>query len=101
MLDRAELADGTVGGAEDRARGIVQRACAVFQGAGEEGVEVLVGSQVFHQCLGHVHLVALGKPCGEGVLEPAHAAFGNAAGQPRQQVVGQQVLSEDEQTVFH
>ncbi|MNP71196.1 hypothetical protein D3C76_1675470 [compost metagenome] len=62
---------------------------------------MLVGGQVFDQCLRHVHLVALGEPRGEGILEPAHAALGNAAGQARQQVMGQQVLTEDKQTLFH
>ncbi|MNT59968.1 hypothetical protein D3C72_1975200 [compost metagenome] len=83
VFDRAKLADRTVGRAEDRARGFVQWTRAVFQSAGEEGVEVLVGSEVFDQRLRHVHLVALGEPLGEGILEPAHAAFGNAAGQTR------------------
>ena len=67
----------------------------------EEGVEVLVGTEILDQRLGHVHLVALGKPGGEGVLEPACAALGDAAGQPRQQVVRQQVLADDEQAGFH
>jgi hypothetical protein len=62
---------------------------------------VLVGGQVFDQRFGHVDLVALGEPGGEGILEPAHAAFGDAAGQARQQVVRQQVLADDEQTGFH
>ena len=55
MLDRAELADGTIGRAQDGAWGFVQRAGAWLQGAGEEGVEMFVGGQVFDQCLGHVH----------------------------------------------
>ncbi|MNG98332.1 hypothetical protein D3C79_574710 [compost metagenome] len=101
VLDRAELADGTVGRAEDRPRGFVQRTRTRLEGAGEEGVEVLVGGDVFDQGLGHVHLVALGEPAGEGVLEPAHAAFGDAAGQARQQVMRQQVLTDDEQAGFH
>ncbi|MNH40958.1 hypothetical protein D3C79_1023590 [compost metagenome] len=81
MLDRAELADGAVGRAENRARGFVEWTCAWFQGTGEEGVEVLVGAQVFDQCFGHVHLIALGEPGGEGILEPAYTALGDAAGQ--------------------
>ncbi|MNI80124.1 hypothetical protein D3C73_1366240 [compost metagenome] len=101
VLDRAELADRAVGGAEDRARGFVQRTGTVFQCAGEERVEVLVGGQVFDQRLGHVHLITLGEPGGEGILEPAHAAFGDAAGQTGEQVVGQQVLAEEKQTLVH
>jgi hypothetical protein len=101
MLDWPELADGAVGGAEDGAGGFIQRPCAVFQCTGEERIEVFVGGEVFHQRLGHVHLVALGEPGREGVLEPAYAAFGDATGQPRQQVVRQQVLGKDEQAVFH
>jgi len=80
---------------------LIEWARAVFKGAGEERVEVFVGAQVFNQGLGHVHLIALGEPGGERVLEPAHAALGNAAGQARQQVVRQQVLAEDEQLLFH
>lgn len=101
MFDRAKLADGAVGRAENRTRGFVQWARAVFQCTGEECVEVLVGSEVFDQCLGHVHLITLGEPRSEGVLEPAHTAFGNAAGQSREQVMGQQVLAEDKQTLIH
>lgn len=101
VFNRAKLADRAVGWAQHRAWGFIQRAGAVFEGAGEEGVEVLVGGEVFHQRLGHVHLVALGEPGCEGILEPAHAALGNAAGQARQQVVRQQVLAEDKQLLFH
>ncbi len=101
VLDRAKLADGTVGGAQDGARGLVQWAGTRLQGAGEEGIEVLVGAQVLDQRFAHVDLITLGEPGGEGVLEPAHAALGDAAGQPRQQVVRQQVLADDEQTGFH
>ncbi|MNR42051.1 hypothetical protein D3C85_1605240 [compost metagenome] len=57
---------------------------------------MLVGGEVLHQRFIHVHLVTLGEPGGEGVLEPAHAALGDAAGQARQQVMGQQVLADDE-----
>lgn len=101
VLDRAELADSAVGRAENGPRGFIQRAGARFQGAGEKSIEVLIGSDVFDQGLGHVDLVALGEPAGEGVLEPAHAALGNAAGQARQQVVRQQVLADDKQAGFH
>ena len=81
VLDRPQLADSAIGRAQHRTRGLIQRARAVFQGTGEEGVEVLVGGDVFNQGLGHVHLITLGEPAGERILEPAHAAFGNAAGQ--------------------
>ncbi len=101
MLDRTKLADRAIGGAEHRAWGLVQRARAIFEGAGEEGVEVLVGGHVFDQRLGHVYLVAFGEPGGESVLEPTHAALGNAASEARQQMVRQQVLAEDKQLLFH
>ena len=101
MIDGAQLADGTVGRAENRARRFIQRSCAGLQGAGEEGVEVLISSQVFDQCLRHVHLVAPGEPGGEGIFEPAHLALGNAASQTGQQMVWQQVLAEDKKTLFH
>ncbi|MNC35413.1 hypothetical protein D3C75_838980 [compost metagenome] len=101
VLDRAQLADRTVGRAEDCTRGLVERTCTGFQGAGEEGVEMLVSGDVLDQGLGHIDLVALGEPASEGILEPAHAAFGNAAGQARQQVMRQQVLTDDEQAGFH
>ncbi len=101
VLDRAELTHRTVGRAEDRARSFVQWTRAVFQRTREECVEVLVSGQVFDQCLRHVHLITLGEPLGEGILEPAHTAFGDAAGQARQQVMRQQVLAEDKQTLFH
>ena len=101
VLDRAKLADGAVGGAEDGIRRCVERSCTLFQGAGEEGIEVLVGVQLLDFGFAHVDLVLLGKPVDQAALEPACLALGGAADQAREQVVGQQVLAEDEQALLH
>src|SRR3546814_6053516 len=54
VLNRAELADGTVGGAEDGPWRLVQWAGAFFQRSGEERIEMLVGGEVFDQRLGQI-----------------------------------------------
>ena len=101
MFDLAQLADCTVGRAQNRAGGRVQGAGTVFQGAGEEIIEVLIGRRVFDLSLTHIDLVLLGEPGNQAILEPAGAAFRGAADQARQQVMGQQVLAGDKQTLFH
>src|SRR3990167_4255295 len=81
VLDLAQLAYGSVGRAEDRARGGVEWTCAFFQGAGEERIEVLEGGRVFDLRLAHVDLVALGEPGDQAILDPGGAALGCAADQ--------------------
>ena len=101
VLDGAELADRPVGRAENGVGSFIQRARAVFQGAGEERVEMFVSTQVLDLRFAHVDLVLLGEPRDQRILQPGDTAFGNAADQARQQVMRQQVLAEDKKTLFH
>ncbi len=100
VLDRAELADRAIGRAEHRAGLLGQRAGAILQGAGEEGIEMFIGLQVLDLRFAHIDLVAPGEPGDQAVLEPGRPAVGGEADQPGQQVVRQQVLAADEQTIF-
>ncbi|MCY1519120.1 hypothetical protein D9M68_538590 [compost metagenome] len=83
MLDLAELADGAVGWAENRSGRCIERARVGFQGAGEKRIEVFEGRRVFDLRFAHVDLVLPGEPGDQAILEPAQAAFGGVADQPR------------------
>ena len=68
VLDRAELADRAIGRAEHRAGLLGQRAGAILQGAGEEGIEMFIGLQVLDLRFAHIDLVAPGEPGDQAVL---------------------------------
>jgi len=97
----AQLADGAVAGVEDGARSLIQRAGTVSQCAGEEGIEVLVGRGLLDLGLTHVDLKMPDEPLDEGVLHPRQPALGQAASQAGDEVMGQHVLADDEQAIFH
>ena len=101
LLDLAELADGAVTGVEDRSGGRVERAGAVFQRSGKEGIEMFEGSRLFDLRFVHRHAEMTNEGLDEAVFHPGQAALGEAAGEARNKVMWQQVLDEYKQAIFH
>ena len=84
LFNFTQLADCAIGRAEHGARAAVERAGAIFQGAGKKVIEVSKSSQVFNLGFFHVDVVLLGEPADQAILEPVGAAFGGTANQARQ-----------------
>ena len=99
IVDRAELADGTVHRRDEI--GIGQRPRARFQRAAEKIVERGVAGNVRVFGLAHVDAVFSDEPADQPGRRPPPTRPGNAPGKTGQPAFGQEILRQDRQAIEH
>ncbi len=97
---RAQLADGAVRRAGQHPLAVGDGAGAVFQRAGEEGVEIFEAVRVFDFRFAEVHPEVLDEAVDEGGFDPGNLAARHPAHQAGQEVLGDDVLKRDKQLFF-